>query len=333
MSHRVEPGPASLDYQGGEVFGGIAQRLLKNNMNPRCLRTNATLKYDEWKDIDREVVKIATQRMVGIADLRSRGLVRNINGMAATVTQYQDESDMTDANISMSVTAIGDMDRLEYETRLLPLPIIHKSFMLDAREIEMGRKLGEPLETSHAGTASRKCMELAEQILFMGSGSLTAGGGTLYGYTDFPYRTTGSLTGDWSTAGVDGQEIESDVLAMIQDALDARHWGPFVLYVPAKYETKLNKQYNVNYPGTIRAQLLSLERLQDIKVADFLTGDNVVLVEMQSETVRLVNGQDPMPVEWNEQGGLLLKFKVILIHVVQLRRDQAGRSGIVHYSA
>lgn len=335
MSNKAIGPDSGVDFRGGSVFGAIAQRLLANNMDPRCLRTNATLKYDEWKDIDNEVVKIATQRMTLLADLRSRGLVRTINGMAATVTQYQDESDMTSAKLSMAVTDIGEQDRLEYETRLTPLPIAHKSFMLDAREVAMGRNNGQPIEVSHAGSATRKVIELLEQAAFMGASSLSAAGGILYGLTDFPYRTTGSLTGAWNLSSVDGSEILGDVTAIIQDAIDARHYGPYVLYIPAAYEAKLSSQYSQNYPATIRSIILEShkERLQDIRVADFLTGNNVVLVEMQSDTIRLINGQDAMPVEWSEQGGLLMKFKVIAIQPIQLRRDQEGRSGIVHYSA
>lgn len=325
---------ASVDLiQGGRGFGSVASRLLAANMNPRVLRTNATLKYDEWKDIDTAVVKIARQRLVGIEDLRSRGLVRNINGMAATVAQYQDEGDMTDAFLSMSVTAVSEADRVEYQTRFLPLPLVHKSFQLDVRELNMGRKLGEAIDTVLAETAARKVAEKIESILFMGASSFAAGGGTLYGYTDHPSRNTGSLTGNWATAGVDGGEILSDVLAMIQEAKDARHFGPYVLYVPTAYESKLESNFVTAYPGSIRQRLLQITDLQAIRVADFLTGNNVVLVEMQSETVRAVIGQNPMPVEWNEQGGLLLKFKVIGIIVPQIRRDQAGRSGIVHYNA
>ena len=70
----------------------------------------------------------------------------------------------------------------------------------------------------------------------------------------------------------------------------------------------------------------------DIKVADFLTADNVVLVQLQSDTVRIVNGMGVKVVQWDVDGGMAVNFKVMAIIVPQLRADQSGRCGIIHGS-
>ena len=75
---------------------------------------------------------------------------------------------------------------------------------------------------------------------------------------------------------------------------------------------------------------MAIEGINDIKVIDTLTADNVVLVEMQSETVRLVRGMGIQIVEWSTEGKMITKYKVMTIQVPQVRADQDGNSGIVH---
>jgi len=75
---------------------------------------------------------------------------------------------------------------------------------------------------------------------------------------------------------------------------------------------------------------LKLTGLEAIKVADHLPDDNVLLVEMRPETVRLVRGFDLQNVEWDTEGKFITKYKVLTIQVPQIRSDQNGSCGIVH---
>ena len=53
---------------------------------------------------------------------------------------------------------------------------------------------------------------------------------------------------------------------------------------------------------------------------------------MTSDVVRLVEGLPITPVEWTVEGGTIFNFKVMTIRVPQIRADQDGNSGVVHYS-
>ena len=68
--------PAVLErlFPKGGNIGPVANRLLQAGMNVNTLRTNTTLRKDEWKEIDDTVVQISRQRLVGVGDLISRGL-------------------------------------------------------------------------------------------------------------------------------------------------------------------------------------------------------------------------------------------------------------------
>lgn len=341
----------------GQAHGRVAQKLLQTNGDVGIMRpyvgddgrnyitrnqngvlvpqmvANATLRKDEWKQYDTAVLKAAQQRLVGVADLRSRGLEYKTPGLSKTVLEYEDASDMEGAQLSMDGATRGNNDRVEYNLRYLPLPICHKDFEINARALAASRNGGSAIDTTNAELAGQKVAELAESVLFTGYSTFTFGGGSLYGYLDHPSRITGSLTVHWDHSGVTGATILADVLNMKQASINYRHYGPWVLYIPTAYEKVLDNDYATGYPKSIRQRLLEIDGIEDIKVADKQTADTVLLVEMMATTVREVVGLDITTVEWEVEGGMILKYKVMAIMVPQIRAE-AGQSktGVVHYS-
>ncbi|MBT6048422.1 MAG: hypothetical protein HOG49_16595 [Candidatus Scalindua sp.] len=320
----------------GTGYGGVAEKLLHNNMNVSSLRTNAVLTYDEWKDIDTVVLQEAHRRLGGVNDLIERGLVRTGGGLGSTVLQWQDASDTDDAEVNMDGVSRSAKDRQEFDTNYLPLPIIHRDFGFSIREIEASRNTtaSQPLDLSMAEEASRKVAEKAESILFTGLSTYSMGsnGGIIYGYTDHPDRNTQTLSQNWDASGKTGQEILTDVITAKQALINDRHYGPFMLYIPTAYESVLDDEFSTQYPRSIRSRLLELEGLQGIKVSDFLTANNIVMVSMQSTVVRMIEGLPLTTVQWETEGGMQVNFKVMTIMVPQIRSTQANRSGIVHIS-
>jgi len=333
----MKMGDVNVDViNSGTGYGGVAEKLLRNNMDVSSLRTNAVLTYDEWKDIDTVVLQEAQRRLVGVQDLISRGLVRTGGGLGSTVLQWQDMSDTDDAEVNMDGVSRGAKDRPEFDTNYLPLPIIHRDFSFSIREIESSRNRtsSQPLDLTMAEEAARKVAEKAESILFTGLSAYSLGtnGGTIRGYTDHPDRNTQTLSQNWDASGKSGQEILTDVLNAKQALINDRHYGPFMLYIPTAYETVLDDEFSTNYPRSIRSRLLELDGLIGIKVSDFLTANNVILVSMQSSVVRMIEGLPLTTVQWETEGGMQVNFKVMTILVPQIRSTQGNRSGIVHIS-
>ncbi len=315
-----------------------AQRLLASGLKVNALRTNATLRKDEWVQYDQAVVNAAQLRLVGVADLMSRGLVYRFgNGLGKTVLEYEDASDMSDAQVSMDGVTRGKNDRIEFDLNYLPLPVTHKDWFLNIRVLNATRAGNSNLDTTQAALAARKVSEAIENYLFNGSSSFTFGGGTIYGLTDHPYINTGSLTADWATTSTTGDNILDDVKAMKQESITARHFGPWMLYIPTAYETALDDDFKAASDKTIRQRIKEISGIIDIRVADKLTtsgGKNrVVLVQMTEDVVRMVEGLPITNVEWQEQGGMITNYKVMTILVPQVRADQDQRSGVTVYTA
>lgn len=311
-------------YQGGDPTRPESYAV-------KPIQTNATLRRDEWKQLDEAVLNVARTRLNGIQDLIDRGLVYNLgNAMGTTVLEWHDVSDALEAEMTMDGVTRAKGDRPIYGTNYLPIPIIHADYEINARVLAASRNMGNPLDTTLAERAARKVSEKLESLLFTAT-TYSFGGGTIYSYLNFPHRNQVSLTTAWNDSSKTGAQIVADVLAMKQASIDAKHYGPWMLYVPTAYETVLDEDYDSTTPGTtIRERILKISGILDVKVIDTLPADNVLLVQMTSDVVRLVRGMGLQNVEWQTEGNFITKYKVMTIQVPQIRADQNGNSGIVH---
>jgi len=306
------------------------------SINKKNIRVNAgTLLKDEWKLYDDVVLMIAQERLVGVGDLLSRGLTFPVpNALGVTVLEYEHASGIEAAQMSMDAVTRGRGDRPEFTLNYLPLPIVHHDFSLSIRSLTSSRRRGTPLDTFMVAAATREVTEFIENMLFNGPNSTTFayGGGTIYGYCNHASRQQYTTLSDWGSSGITGKEIQNDVLNMIQLMINKKHYGPFGLYIPTAYETVMSEDYTTSYPKSVRTRLMEIEQLEFIKVADKLADDNVVLVELKPDTIRMVVGFQPMVLEWTSHGGMEFEYKVMSIMVPQIRADADGNIGLVHGS-
>ena len=323
--------------QINEAFVQNHRLACSNEDGTPSLHTNATLRYDEWKHYDTAVNKAAMQRLTIVADLMSRGLVYDLgaDGMGTMVLQYEDQSLMSAAQVSMDGLTKGNDDRLEYSVKLLPLPLIHKDFSINARILASSRKNNTPLDVAQAEMAARMVSETNEDMTINGYSSYSFGGGIIYGLTDVPTRNTGYLTAGWDTlgsaGGATGLSIVDDVLAMKQANINARHYGPYGVYIPTAYETPLGEDYKQFGTVSIRERILEIENIEYVHVVDKMGANQVVAVQLTSDTIRLVQGLPVTTVEWQTEGNFSYKFKVFSIIVPHVRADQNSRSGVSHF--
>ncbi len=327
---------AALDgiFKGG-FSGSVAKRLLAANMNPKALRTNDILVEKEWQAFDTKVQQTMKERLVCVGDLVARGLTYSLtNGLATKVLAYQREGDAMEATLSMSGLARGQNDRPERDLGYLPLPICHADWDLDSRDLAASRTGVLPLDVSLPAHASRAVAAKNEDVLINGSGQLfTFGGGSIYGYTNFPSRVTGTPRGAWTASGVTASDRFQDVKDMKKDSLSKMCPGPWMLYVCGEYETCLDEDYNSTKGNTLRERIMQIGGIVGVKAADKLADGNILLVPLVEENVQIVVGLQPTNVEWESQGGFGLHFKTLDIIVPRLRADKNGNCGLVHYSA
>ena len=317
---------------GFTAQGSTAARFLQSGLDPNALRTLAVLRKDEWLEIDRAVIKIAQDRLIAAADLLNAGLRHDIvNGLGTTVFQYEDESDFTPAEVNMDAVTRGEQDRPAWTLKSLPLPIIHKDFKINLRALEASRRLGESLDVTSAAKASRVVSERVEDIVFNGVPNLTYAGASIEGYRTATGRNAVSfVAAAWNASAVTGLNIIADVLNMIQAAQGDRMFGPYNIYVGTASWVKLQDDFKANSDRTILERILAISGIASVKVADQMTADEVLMINMQRDTVMMVVGMQPTVLQWETEGGIVQNFKVMSIMIPRIAVDQDGKSGIVH---
>lgn len=318
---------------GIQASGAVADKLLKSGFNTNALRTNDTLLYKEWEELDKVVIKAAQERLVAVQQLISRGLVLNIpNGLGKSVLAWQSASDIEDAEVSMDALNKGQRDRPTYDINYMPLPLIHKDFSFNIRELSESRNGSMPLDTTMAELAARKVSEMIEQIFFQGLSAYSFGGGTLRGILDFPSANTGSLNAGWDDSGTSGASILLDLKNMKQALINAKHYGPYGVWIPTAYDTKLDEDYSANYTKTIKERISSISGLEFVQVADKMTSTKVAMVQLTADVIRMINALSITTVEWDSEGGLKKNFKVMAIMLPQPRKTKENDCGIAVFS-
>lgn len=312
---------------------------LNKGGKPAAVRTNAqaTLTKEAWLQLDTAILKVARNRLRAVADLRGAGLTFGIpNGMGTTVLEYQKMNDTGNAIISMDGLRTASDFRPVFESAYLPLPFIHSDFQYSARQIATSRQTGAPLDTTTGEMAARRVAEQTELLTLGRLSTYAYGGGTIYGMCNFPSRLTATITSPAATAWTAATHL-SEVLAAKQTLQDAKHYGPYVIYYSSAWDKYLDNDFNTNYPNkTVRQRISEIDGITAVRTLDYLDTTsstyNMIILEMDTGTIRLVIGMDVTTLEWDDMGGLRKNYKVMCIIIPQLRADYNSNTGILHAS-
>jgi uncharacterized linocin/CFP29 family protein len=237
----------------------------------------------------------------------------------------------------MDGVAQSDMDVPGGETIGVPLPIIHKDFKFSARQIAVSRNGAMPLDTTAASLASRKVAEEVEKMVVgVGAGSgYSFGGYTVHGYTEFPDRLTAVLSEP--TGGWDPMTLVEEVIGMRKSAEDTGFYGPFTMYISSDWSAVFDEDYkqgvSTSSATTIRQRIAAIDGISRIQTLDYLTGYDILLVQLTPDVARAIVGMDFTTLQWEQHGGMEVRLKVMAIMVPQLRADFYRGTGIVHGSA
>lgn len=309
------------------------------NQRPMLVNdSNATLRYDDWKQLDTAVIKAAKPRLKAAEDLRAAGLTYVLpNGIAKTVLQFQQQSDITGATMSMDGLRVGESDRPVFSLVNFPLPIIHKDFQFPLRQILASRTGFSPLDTTTAELAARRVAEQVEQLVLgttnsalLGQATYTWQGVAIQGYLNYTGRITYTITSP-TAAGWTPDATVNDILAMKKASQAAGYMGPWKVYFGLNWDPYMDNDYKPTYNNTsLRQRIKQIDGIQAVSTVDYMPDYNLVMVQQTTDVVRLVVGMDITTVQWESHGGMQLNFKVMCVMLPQLRSDFYGNTGIVH---
>lgn len=305
-----------------------AQGVFDINQSVKMMRNVTLLRKDQWERLDAAVIETMKARLVGVADLISRGLTLPLGGLGVTFSEYEAINVMQDANVDMGGETPGQEDTLDFDLTQIPIPIIHKEFRINVRKLATGNLgPGPGIDTLHVERATRQVAQMMDEILFNGS-SMKVNASPIYGYTTEPQRSQGSLAAAWD--GTSGTPV-ADILNMLEDLYGDNAVGPFVVYLPKAYQAPVLADFKSESDKTILQRILDIPDISDVKVSDRLDNE-VVIVQMTRDVVDWAVGQDVTTVQWGSPSGFTTHFKVFTAAAPRVKHDRSNQSGIAHYS-
>lgn len=359
-------------FHNGQAHGGLAQMLLKHQYDTGALRpfvgkggrsfvelkqwnrdgspiinthtrkqatkvqqtnADASLRKDEWIDLETAVRSIARPELRFFSDLRRMVTPRILTGgMATILIQEQRMGDISGAQMGMSPLRKSERDLPEFDYVTTPAPLTYKHFFIDGRELLASRRRGEGLETTTGREMARKVAEEVEQRGIGAAASFSYGGGTLYGMTNYTNRNTVVLTAP--TAGAwTGSTLITEVLGMVQAAQDDNFNGPYILYYGKAWTQYFGDDYSAaKGDNTLWERLEAIPDIGmgNVRKLNYLTGFQMVLVQMTADVIQPMVGMDIQTIQYPSVDPFYLEFVVICLLLTRCRSDKDGNTGIVH---
>ena len=299
------------------------------------IHSNATLRKDEWIQLDNQVLESARERLVIVDDMREAGLTHNAGGLGTIVSEWETSSEMTDADVTMDGESKTDKDDQEFGLQGVPIPVIQKPFTIGERMLMSSRQRGADLETTKGVEAGRAIARTSEKLVFYGSkvSNVNSAGDkySIPGLTTFGGRATASIS-DWDDDdNVTPEDIDQDILALVAHMeKNERHFGPFNLYIPAEYARRFREDYKDFGTRSLMDVVEGRDVIARVRVSDVLNKGDVVMVQMERTVLDLAMAADLTTVQWESGSGWTNNFQSFAAWAPRLKQDFDGHSGIMH---
>lgn len=285
--------------------------------------------------IDQAVVEVGLQRLTLAADIMSAGLVYNLSDpLSVTQLEWSSTNKVGAAQRTMSPSARGENKLPIVLPNRLPIYLTTDTFELDIRTLKMSQRVGTPLDTALIKACTRSVNEAIEDAAINGATTLDGqdlvdAGYSAPGLLNAPNAETQALTAaSWDTSPVVA-DILSEVQLMLGKLRANKKFGPYRMYVSTDVGAVLDNDYVAASPqNTIKERLLKLDGLQAIRTADMMPAAKVVIVQMTSDVIDMVVGQQPTVIPWTSLDGFTIHNLVMAIMIPRVRSDYDGNSGV-----
>lgn len=331
-----ETGEVRREYLREEI---PMQDFSTHSWSPAAMALNATLalRKEEWIRMDQRVVQVYRQRLRATDDLISSGLTMGgFDGMGTLILEHEAVSDPGEALRSMEGIAEGRNDAPLFQLRGTPLPITHSSFSYSRRQLMASRNKGVPVSTVSAESHARRIAEMVEKQVIGSVAAFQFGTAANYdqspanfGYMNHPDRF---IKNDMTApTGSNNETVLSEILELIEGLINLGFDGPFALYVSKEYDRHLKTDFKTSSDKNARQRLLEDNDIVSIRRLNsnyMTTANSVIAVQMTSDVAQLINGMGITTLQWDTQGGMEHKFKVMTIQALRLTSDINGNLGV-----
>jgi len=310
------------------------QVLLGSGLSIAELRAATPMEPDAQRVIDRTVVQVGLERLVVAADIMAAGLTFPLTDpLSVLEVQWQQESKSGGAQRTMDPRARGENQLPDRRTKRIPVYLTTDDFNLGVRLLRASERVGAPLDTSGVATATRRVNEGIEDATINGAG-LQVDGYTTPGLLTAPNANVITLTTTWNSvwSATLGESMRGDVMRAIAVLQGDKFYGPYGIYVGTNYGNALSADFKANGDRSILSRLREITaggRALDIKVADQMPDNTLLVFQMTSDVVDMITGMAPTNIAWKSPDGFTFYNLVMAIMIPRVKDNYDGGSGIV----
>lgn len=238
----------------------------------------------EWyRQLRREIVDIAREKNVARKLIGVRGPV----GLGVQQWSFDKLSDMSDAELTWNFTT-GSEDALNFTRTNVNIPVLHKDFKIDRRDVESAQRYRFNLKSETARVAGEKVTEMENDLVLMGYTS----DGSNYDINGL-YNAAGNSEAtalDFGTYGNALKKVRAAVNLLLADKI----YPPYNLVLHPTQWSELAGSIDTTSGGSVDEMARIKQLIQgDIIVAPQITdGTGMLLATPGQRKFELVVSQD-----------------------------------------
>ena len=267
------------------------------------LRDDAPFSDELWEKIDKEVVKIASQQLIGRRILNIYGpLGAGVQSIQLDEFNYDEEG---------KIDLFGDSETTEISPsnrKFVAIPMIYKDLSISWRDVENSRQMDLPLDLSSVSAAATVCAKKEDYLIFNGSGDLE-----YQGLLNVEGRQIIEKS-DWNKGDNPFNDIAKGMEKLIQKGI----YGPYALVTSTDLYTQMQRLQD----GT---GVLEIERVKElinghVYTSPVIPANKAILVSIAPQNMDLVIGQDMVTAYIGPEE---LNHKMRILETVLLRIKRA----------
>jgi hypothetical protein len=320
----------------------LISELQARGVNSPVFNTTHLLRQ-AWVHLDQRIVMATRTRLQAWAYLNARVPYGGFDGMSVMTHEYDFADDAGEAVVDMDAQVPGRMSDPLYGTASIPLPITHYDFDYSERLLAVHRRSGRPLPTVHGERAGRRIGEKIEDTTIGVETGITfgtrstgpdphRGTSVVQGMTNFTYRVT--KTDLTTPAGTNPEAVLQDLIEMRETMYTNGFFGPFVVFHSTPYSQWLDSDYfrsgSTSAVRSLRERIAELGGIELVRLDRLTTGYQLIMIQVDSETVEMITGMEETIIQWPSLGGLRQNFKVLAIKVPLFKAPYNGVAGVQH---
>lgn len=304
--------------------------ILKDGKNGGLV-TNAIggLKYDDYKELTDEVIKVREWDFVGNL-YRTMSVNKRAVSIFKTQIDYKTMNDFGAAEVSMNASNRQN-EQTNYGQNVMPLPLIHKDFVIPWRESGFSYK-----EADGRDEAFFRVMETRDLVLLNGASNITLNGEQLWGYTNHPatIKKAGGIS-DWALAANKGSVYDEYVSLVSDLSIGGKTLAPnsLAVFVATDVYTALQRKTGTQTGGTdmkLMSQIEDHAMTRSVQPLQDLPDGAVLLIDMAPTTSDIVESTDIRAVPWQRQNELEdIRLTVLAGAVARIKVDRNDRTRVL----